>query len=492
MSENQKNSSQSSVASDLITFRPPFWVAATIVLSMIVFMSIAIFMLNQALHVAMMTCMGLSIALLVFVGCPWSKIEEAILHGGKLMIMTFLILYSIGALMGTWLASGTVPTIIYWGLKVINPNIFLVTACLACVVTALATGSSWSTIGTVGVALMGVGMGLGINPAMTAGAIVSGAAFGDKMSPLSDTTNVAPAVAEGDLFDHIKAMVYTTGPALLIALVAFFAMGMTASGTASSETVAQIITSLESIFKLGLIPLIPPVVVLILAVKKVPAFPTLLISTALAALIAMFYQGQTLVSIAGIMEGGFSSNTGFYEIDRLLSRGGMHGMNYTASLGVIVMTFGGILEKLGILEVCLEKMKGATKTVGMLVFSTVVTEILLNIITASQYMTLILGGRLFITEYKKKDLLPQTLSRTLEDSGTLTSLLVPWNLCGAFAAATLGVPVLTYLPFAVFNYVGPLVAIAFGFMGLFQWKTGDIKSVKTYRPLTEAEAAKFQ
>ncbi len=487
--ENIKNAEVTEVPrSEEITFKPSIIGAAIIVLYLIVSMSIAIFFLGEKLHVTMLSAFGVCLLVLTIEKCPWKKIEEAILYGGKLVIPTVLILYCIGCLMGSWIASGTVPMIIFWGLKVINPSIFLVTACFACIITSMATGSSWSTIGTVGVALMGVGMGLGINPAMTAGAIVSGAAFGDKMSPLSDTTNLAPAVAEADLFDHIKAMVYTAGPGIAIAMIAFLIMGINSKGNVNNETVKQILTSLDEKFNLNIITLIPPILVLVLAAKKKPAFPTLLISTAVAALIAIFLQGESLKSIASIMEGGFVSDTGFYDIDKLLSRGGLLNMNYTASLGVIVMVYGGVLEKLGVLEVCLDRIKILTKTVGSLVCTTVVSEILLNMITASQYMTIILGGRLFVPEYKKKDMLPQTLSRTLEDSGTVTSLIIPWNLCGAFAASTLGVGCLAFLPFAVFNWSVPLIAIAYGFAGKFQWKTGEIPSSKTYRKVETANA----
>lgn len=371
--------------------------------------------------------------------------------------------------------------IIYWGLKLINPSIFLVTACLACIITALATGSSWSTIGTVGVALMGVGMGLGVNPAMTAGAIVSGAAFGDKMSPLSDTTNVAPAVAEGDLFDHIKAMAYTGGPGIVIALAAFLVMGMSVSGNSDSGTITAILEALDGQFKLNILTLLPPILVIVMAVLKKPALPTLILSGILGAVLAVFLQGESLTSILAIMEDGFVSETGFADIDKLLSRGGLFSMNYTASLTVIVMVYGTLLEKLGVLEVCLEKMKVLTKSVGSLVCTTVITSILINIITASQYMSIVLTGRLYVSEYKKKDLLPQTLSRTLEDSGTVTSLLIPWNLCGSFASSALGVGCFAFLPFAVFNWVVPVIAIIYGFTGKFQWKTGEIPSAKTYR-----------
>lgn len=468
-------------------FRPSLAASLIIVGYLIISMAAAIFYLDQKLHVTMLTAFGVAVLVLTIEKCPYSKVEEAILEGSKLAVPTILILYSIGCLMGAWIASGTVPMIIYWGLKLINPSIFLVTACLASVITSLATGSSWSTIGTVGVALIGVGMGLEINPAMTAGAIVSGAAFGDKMSPLSDTTNVAPAVAEGDLFDHIKAMVYTAGPGIVIALVAFFVLGMKHGGSANTETVSAILSALESQFHLNIITLIPPVLVIVLAVMKKPALPTLLISGIVAAAIAIFMQGETLPSIANIMENGYVSETGFADIDSLLSRGGLFSMNYTSSLTIIVMVYGSLLEKLGVLEVVLEKLKVLTRTVGNLVCTTVVTAILVNLITASQYMSIVLPGRMFVSEYKKKDMLPQTLSRTLEDSGTVTSLLIPWNLCGSFASTTLGVSCIAYLPFSVFNWIVPIIAIIYGFTGKFQWKTGEIPSRKTYRPVEKSE-----
>lgn len=232
------------------------------------------------------------------------KLEAAIIYGGKLLIPTLVLLYCIGALIGAWIAGGTVPMIIYWGLRLIDPKYFLVTACLACMVVSMASGSSWSTIGTVGVALMGVGVGLNVNPAMTAGAVVSGAAFGDKMSPLSDTTNIAPAVAEADLFDHIRAMLYTGGPAIVLALAGFAILGFQTSGTTDEATVLNIMTSLHGLFRMNVLTLIPALIVLLLALKRFPAFPTLLISMLTAALLAVVMQGQSIPSILTIMEQG--------------------------------------------------------------------------------------------------------------------------------------------------------------------------------------------
>jgi len=464
-----------------ITFRASFKGSLLIVAFLIIAMASSIFLFGQKLHVTMLMALGFAMLVLTLEKCPYSKIEDAILEGSKLAVPTVLILYAIGCLTGSWIACGTVPMIISVGLKLINPAIFLVTACLASIITSLSTGSSWSTWATVGVALMGVGMGLGINPAMTAGAVVSGASFGDKMSPLSDTTNVAPAVAEGDLFDHIKAMAVTAGPGIVIAMVVFLVLGMSHSGNADSSTIDAILAALDEQFNLSILTLIPPVLVIALAVLKKPSLPTLILSGIVGAVLAMLLQGESFSSILAIMEDGFVSETGIYDIDKLLSRGGLFSMNYTASLTVIVMVYGTMLERLGVLAACLEKMKALTKTVGSLVCTTVVTSILVNFITASQYMSIVLTGRLYVSEYKKKDLLPQCLSRTLEDSGTVTSPLIPWNLCGSFASTALGVGCFAYFPFAVFNWIVPIIAIIYGFTGKFQWKTGDIPSTRTYR-----------
>ena len=461
-------------------YKPPFWMSVTVILFLLGMMALSIFVLDQHLHVTMLIVIGVTMILLVATKCPYSLIEKGIVDGAKLAIPTILILYAIGCLMGSWIASGTVPMIIYWGLKLISPKIFLVTSCFACILTSMATGSSWSTIGTVGVALVGVGMGLGVHPGLTAGAIISGAAFGDKMSPLSDTTNVAPAVAEGDLFDHIKAMIVTTGPAIVIAIIAYLIIGFNYGGNVSNETVTAIQESLQSTFKLNILTLIPPVFVIVMAIWKKPSFPTLLAAAFIGAVLAMLLNGQSLTSIENIMENGYVSETGFYDIDKLLSRGGLMSMNYNAALTAIVIVFGSLVERTGILDTCLSRMKALTRTDGMLVLTTVLTAILINFVVASQYMSIVLTGRLFVGEYKKKRYLPQCLSRTLEDSGTVTSLLIPWNLCGAFAAGALGIATLEYVPFAFFNLLCPVIAVIYGFLGKFQWKTGDRPSVRTY------------
>lgn len=473
------------------SIRPSFGACMFILGFLIAMMGISVLWLNIPVHIAMSVSFAVAVATLVFKGSTWDSIADAILYGGKMAIMTVLILYTIGMVMGSWMAAGTVPMIIYWGLKLITPKAFLVTATLVCCATSLATGSSWSTGGTVGVALMVVGSGLGINPAMTAGAIVSGAYFGDKMSPLSDTTNLAPGIAEGDLFDHIKAMVYTTFPSLIIALVVYAVLGIKYGGQAfDSESINATLEALKATFNLNIFVVIPPILVLVFAIKKVPALPSLFISAIVASIIAIAVQGETITSITAIMDGGFSSDTGIASVDKLLSRGGLQNMSWTASLTMIVMAYGAVLEKLRVLEVVLDKFKSLTKTVGSLVASTVLTAIGVNIATASQYMSIVITGRLFLPAYKEKNMLPQTLSRTLEDAGTMTSPLIPWNVCAVFFAGTLGVSTIAYAPYAILNWVTPIVAMLFGYLGLFQWKTGDIQSNKTYKTdLSEEEAS---
>lgn len=467
--------------------KPSFEVSMFILLSLVVIMGASLMWLKIPVHVAMAISMAVAIAALMLNGIKWNSIVLSIEAGGKLAIQTILILLIIGMVMGSWMASGTVPSIIYWGLKIISPKMFLFTTCIVCSVVSLATGSSWSTAGTIGVALIAVGDGLGVNPAITAGAVVSGAYFGDKMSPLSDTTNLAPALAEGDLFDHIKSMLYTTTPSYIITLVLYLIIGSKYSvDTLDASLINSTLQGIEQTFNMNFFVWIPPVLVIILAILKIPAIMSLFISAMLATLIAIIVQGQSISGITTIMDTGFVSNIGIPTVDKLLSRGGLQNMSYTINLTLIVMPYGAILEQTQVLNVLLDKFKGLTKSVGSLVTSTVLTAIFMNIVTASQYLSIVFTGKMYLQAYKDKDMLPQTLSRTLEDSGTMTSPLVPWNLCALFMSGTLGVSTVSYLPYAFLNYICPIVAIIFGYLGLFQWKTGQIKSNKTYRSVDES------
>lgn len=422
-------------------------------------------------------------------GHNWSLLSEAIDYGGKICIQPTIIMMLIGVLIASWIASGTVPMIIYWGLKLINPSVFLLTACLISAIIAIAIGSSWSVAGTVGVALMGVGMGLGVNPAMTAGAVISGAYLGDKMSPMSDTTNLAPAVAEADLFDHIRSMMYTTLPAFLLSLLIYGLLGLRYSAdSVNSEMVTATMNAIEAHFNMNILLLLPAVVVIVLAVLKVSSIPTLLLSALTAVILAIVFQGQSLSSILNILDGGFSIESGLAEFDRLMNRGGLQSMLWTAALGILGMLYGAIMEKTGLLTAFLEKLKPLVKSTGGLITTVIISCTILLAATASQTLAIVVGGRMFITEFKKKDLLPQTLSRTLEDSGTIISPLIPWSLCGAYMAGTLGVSTVAYVPYAFFCWFCPIIAIIYGFTGKFVWKTGEIASKKVYaQPALEAE-----
>jgi len=470
------------------TYKPTFGGALFILGFLILSMGASVAWLNISVHITMMICTGVAIAVLMYQGYKWEDVTESIAYGGRLAMMTLMILLVIGMVMGSWIASGTVPMIIYWGLKLISPSMFLVTTCLVCSITSLATGSSWSTGATVGVALMGVGAGLGINPSMTAGAIISGAYLGDKMSPLSDTTNLAPGIAEGDLFDHIKSMLYTTTPAFIITLIIYGVIGAKYAGQQlNAESINATMTAIQNSFNMNIVVLIPPILVIVLAMKRFPGLPLLLISALVAAVIAIIFQGETVTSIASIMDSGYKSSIGVEAIDKLLSRGGLQNMAWTSLLTIIVMVYGALLERAGILEVFINKFKALTKTTGSLVCATVLSAIGVNLATASQYMSIVITGRMYVGAYKEKDMLPQTLSRTLEDAGTMTSVLVPWNACAVFFAGTLGVATISYAPFALLNWITPLIAITYGFMGKFQWKTGDIPSAKTYSKETVTE-----
>ncbi len=469
----------------------PFGAALFCILFLLVTMVASMLWLDIPIHIDLLMSIGVTLLVAyIFNGHQWKPLSDALDYGGKICIQPTIIMMSIGCVVASWIACGTVPMIIYWGLKIINPSVFLLTACLITAIIAIAIGSSWSAAGTIGVALMGIGLGLGINPAMTAGAVISGAYLGDKMSPMSDTTNLAPAVSEADLFDHIKSMMYTTGPAFLITLIIYTLLGLKYSAdTVNSEMVTMMTTAIEENFNMNLLLLLPAVVVIVMAVLKCPSIPTLLVSSLVAVLLAIFCQGQSLSGILNILDGGFSIETALPEFDKLMNRGGLQSMLWTAALGMLGMLYGAIMEKTGLLDALLSKMSPLVKTTGGLVTTVIITCTVLLMATASQTLAIVVGGRMYIGEFKKKDLLPQTLSRTLEDSGTIISPLVPWSLCGAYMAGTLGVSTVSYLPFSFFCWLCPIIAIIYAFTGKFFWKTGEKPSQRTYRPLTEEEAA---
>jgi NhaC family Na+:H+ antiporter len=414
-------------------------------------------------------------------GYSWREIERGIVHGISLSMAAVLILLVVGAVIGSWILAGIVPTMIHYGLAILTPGIFYAAACAICCVVSLATGSSWTTAGTVGVALVGIATAQNLNLGLAAGAIVSGAYFGDKMSPLSDTTNLAPAMAGTDLFTHIRHMMWTTTPSIVLALILFGIVGSLAAAPQDTASMQQIRQALEASFAIRWYLLIPVAVVLTLVVKKVPALPALLIGALLGCLFAVLFQQTTVLAFVGessfsrpvtLLKGawmslydGYRIASGNEALDSLLTRGGMSSMLSTVWLILSAMSFGAVMETTGMLQRIAAAILGAVRGTGSLIAATLGTSFGMNVLASDQYIAIVLPGRMFREEYARRGLHPKNLSRSLEDAGTLTSPLVPWNTCGAFMAQTLGVATFTYAPFAFFNLINPVVAAVYGFAG---------------------------
>jgi len=390
-----------------------------------------------------------------------------------------LILLVIGSLSGTWLMSGIVPAMIYYGLKILNPTIFLFAGCMVCCIVSLATGSSWSTVATVGIALLGIGKTLGIHEGWIAGAIISGSYFGDKMSPLSDTTNLAPAMAGTDLFTHIRFMMYTTVPTLIITLIVYIAAGFMVDLNPVAGDTEAVLRVIESNFNLNPILFVAPALVIFMIVKKIPAVPALLVGALLGAVFAVVFQPEIVNQISGINDNFFfssgmaimkamSSTTSIVTenqmITELLTSGGMAGMLNTIWLILCAMMFGGAMESCGLLEVIAERIIRFAHSTGSLVASTAATCVFFNLTASDQYMAIAVPGRMYADTYRKRGYRPELLSRTLEDSGTVTSVLIPWNTCGATQSKVLGISTFAYAPYTIFCIVSPLMTILMAYL----------------------------
>jgi Na+:H+ antiporter, NhaC family len=449
------------------TTRPAMlWEALIPVIALIIMIRVSLVDLDGTAHIPLLLSAALAALVGRCIGHRWHDIEQGILGGIVVGLKAILILLVIGTLIGTWIASGIVPILIYYGLTLLSPSLFLVAACGICSIVSIATGSSWTTAGTVGIALMGVGQGLDVPPPMIAGAIVSGAYFGDKMSPLSDTTNLAPAVAGSELFEHIRYMLLTTLPSLTLALVLYAILGWTGgSATPDTNKVNLIRQALEIHFNLNPILFLPPLLVILMVMLRLPALPALFAGALLGAILAGLIQDASLQSIVAAAQAGYVGNTGVEAVDSLLSRGGLDNMLPTVSLILAALTFGGAMERTGLLTALAAAILRFAHGTGRLVTATVVTCLGMNVLAPDQYLSIIVSGRMYREAYQKQGLHPKVLSRTLEDSGTLTSPLVPWNTCGAFMSTTLGVGALAYLPYAFLNLLNPIVAIVIAFAG---------------------------
>ncbi|WP_425449048.1 Na+/H+ antiporter NhaC [Dethiothermospora halolimnae] len=410
------------------------------------------------------TIVAVLIAMLT--GYSWNELREGIIETIEMSMGSILILAIIGMIIGTWILSGVVPTMIYYGLQILSPSFFLIATALICSVVSIATGSSWTTAGTVGIALIGIGQGLDIPLPVVAGAIISGSYFGDKMSPLSDTTNLAPAMAGSNLFEHIKHMLYTTAPSYIIALIIYGILGIKyANSTINTESINVILNGLTSQFTISPFLLLPPLLVIIMVFLKVPAIPGLIGGTILGGIFAFIFQGAGMTEIIKAAHYGFSSDTGVEAVDSLLNNGGLNNMMWTISLILCAMAFGGILEKSGMLVAIAEKILALANSTGSLILATILTCIATNILAGDQYLAIVIPGRMYKKIYDDKGLHPKNLSRTLEDGGTITSCLIPWNSGGAYMYTTLGVHPFAYAPYAFFNIINPVIAVLLGYSG---------------------------
>ncbi len=449
-------------------------------------------------HVSLIFAGAFAAVIAMLNGWKWSYMEQGILAAINRTMQAILILAVVGLMLGSWMAGGVVPSMMYYGIKVIAPSVFLFTACLLCSIVSLATGSSWSTAGSMGVALIGVGTALGFPTYMTAGAVVSGAYFGDKMSPLSDTTNLAPAVAGSTLFDHIKHMIWTTGPSLVIALIAYLVIGFTnhSNGAADLSTIDEILGFITVNYQVSILCLIAPVFVIVAVALKLPALPALIGGVVLG--LPFFpMQGNSLKSVPSILNYGVGvdipedASDVIAELGSLLTSDGMQGMMWTISLILCAMVFGGIVDCTGIMgSIAGALLKLARGTRGGLVLVTILSCIIVNALCSDQYLAIILPGRMYKEAFEDLRLAPKNLSRCLEDSGTITSNFIPWNTCGATMSKFLQCPQWGkggYAPYAILNWLNPLVSIFYGFTGISMVKMTD---EEYERILEEREAEK--
>jgi NhaC family Na+:H+ antiporter len=470
----------------------------------IIFLIIALFInvrifgdasLDGSNQMILMLSAGVASLVALKLGYRWKEIRAGIVKSISSAMASIIILLLIGSLAGTWLLSGIVPAMIYYGLEILNPTIFLFAACVVCAVVSVATGSSWTTAATVGIALVGIGTALGLNPGMVAGAIISGAYFGDKMSPLSDTTNLAPAMAGTDLFTHIRYMAYTTVPSITISLIIFLILGFTTSHGSTPVDTQEIQDAIASQFNINGWLFIVPVIVIFLIVKRIPAIPSILAGALLGGVFALIFQPDVVHYASGMEEhswvssyvgvmvsmyGDVSVATGNAIVDDLLSSSGMYGMLGTVWLIMSAMIFGGVLESSGMLKRIAEAVISVVNSTGSLIASTVGTCVFFNVTASDQYLAIVVPGRMYTDTFREKDLAPENLSRTLEDSGTVTSVLIPWNTCGAYHSNVLGVSTFAYFPFAFFNLISPFMTIFYAYAGI------------KIRSLTEAQGKEQQ
>ncbi len=410
----------------------------------------------------------------------YEKMIEEVADNFRSTTGAILILLMVGALAGTWLISGIIPTMIYYGLKILSPSIFLPATVVICSIISIATGSSWTTSATVGIALVGIGKALGIPLGMTAGAVISGAYFGDKMSPLSDTTNLASAMAGADLFEHIRYMMLTTVPSIVITIIVFSVLSLTQDVAGSAET-AEMLSAIDATFNVTPLLFLVPAIVIFMIIKKTKPLIALFAGTLLGGLFALIFQADVVAGIAGaesldpksaymgVMDAitrDVSIATTNESLNDLFSSGGMNGMLGTIWLIMCAMVFGGVMEAIGALSRISTALLSIAKSIFGLFAATVASALSLNLTASDQYLAIVVTGKMYEKAYKEKGLAPENLSRTIEDAGTVTSVLIPWNTCGAYQSGVLGVSVAEYFFYAIFNYLSPFMTLIFAAFGI--------------------------
>ncbi|SHI76179.1 Na+:H+ antiporter, NhaC family [Palleronia salina] len=458
-----------------------------IVLTLAILMLQLFYFGNFVPHIPLAIGIAITGLVALYLGHDWDSIEDGLFHVVKISLPSVSVLIVVGMIIGVWIASGTVPTLIYYGLLVLNPSIFLAAAMILCAVVSVSLGTSWGTVGTVGLALMGIGAGFEVPAYWTAGAVVSGAFFGDKISPLSDTTNLAPAVTGTNVFDHIRNMMPTTVPAMLIALGVYIFAGYTLIDPAggSFEQINAITSGLDEAFWISPWLLVPALLVITLAVTKNPPIPSLFAGVLAGGLMAIMFQGEGLKSVFAYANSGFSIETGVSEIDNLLNRGGVQSMMWTISLILLALGFGGALERTRCLEAVIDKIIASVKSFAGIQTSATLTAAATNVVAGDPYLSIALPGRMYCPVYRGMGYSTLNLSRGIEEGGTLISPLIPWNAGGAFVISALGLGImggdlenLLYIPLAIACWASPVIGIFYAWTGLFSPKASDEEKQK--------------
>ncbi|MCP8615655.1 Na+/H+ antiporter NhaC [Salirhabdus salicampi] len=440
--------------------------AVCLLTSVLFIISVSLLYLKVHPHIPIFLCIILFMMFSLFTKRPWSFIEEAIKKGLNVGVIPIFLFMLIGILIGIWMLSGTIPTLIYYGSHIMSVNFFLPSVFIITAIVGTFLGSAFTTASTIGVAMLAIGTMMGLSPAMIAGAIISGAFLGDKMSPLSDTTNIAAAISRVDLFEHIRHMLWTTVPASILCLIGFGLMGWFSDKT-TVENVTHVQDLIEGLNIIHPMSMIPAIVMLVLAWRRTPAILVIVagILTGIASAL-IFQQSVSLTAIMDVMQNGYVADTGNEKLDSMLSRGGLQSMMWSVSLVLLTLTMGGLIQALGIMERLMEIIQKLIISTGRLVFATAVTAIGINVSVGEQYLSIILTGKVYEEQFDARGISRKNLSRILEDAGTVINPLIPYGVSGVFLANVLGVPVLQYLPFALFCLVSPLLTILYGFTGI--------------------------